>query len=96
LYLLTVDIYVTYCSLCTAIIVAQLSFAYNHTDVLELECKSLAILLLRCHKFLGFHTSVFFKNVVVSLGDRKFQDNVVVSSSNSEWPFVMDILTLEE
>lgn len=34
--------------------------------------------------------------MVVSLGDWTFQDNVVVSSSTSEWPFLMDILTLEE
>lgn len=34
--------------------------------------------------------------MAVSLGDGTFQDNVVVSSSTSKWPFFMDILTLEE
>jgi hypothetical protein len=34
--------------------------------------------------------------MAVSLGDGTFQDNVVVSSSASKWPFFVDILTLEE
>jgi hypothetical protein len=34
--------------------------------------------------------------MAVSLGDWTFQDNVVVSSSSSKWPFFMDILTLKE
>lgn len=34
--------------------------------------------------------------MAVSLGDWTFQDNVVVSSSASKWPFFIDILTLEE
>jgi hypothetical protein len=34
--------------------------------------------------------------MAVSLGYWTFQDNVVVSSSSSKWPFFMDILTLKE
>jgi len=51
LYLLTFDRYVTYCSLCTAIIVAQFSSAYNCPGVLELEGNSFAILLLDVTSF---------------------------------------------